>query len=422
MANIKGFIATEPLESNNRVIIDKTVFVIEKCLSRGSSFITYTAYKEHDKTIPYIVKEYIPSRFRRRIKRLYDKDNDLFIGIEYESVLVNKKKESFKTAKHVYDEMIKHTKSNESEDNGEIQSRDLMGFLLPYNNLVEDDNYFVLGYEKGLSVSTVLCSNRNTYTEHLYLLKKTAEICERFYNTTQKYICYDFKPDNIYLDNDINFRIMFPDYDSFISLASPPDQLLSSAGYAPPEFYMTKKSDSNEKIEDGTIAVLDTKNINETSIVYSLGVLLFEITFGTEFRTFLKDNSTDGFLAMPIDFDSDNNYNCFHYGFGDVYEKLEINKKNNNSIVSVPLDITSKNWLFDIWKKSINQDPGMRYHTITEFLKDLDVLVDLVDGNGCHPAVILKKILEVREQEKEDGIFNPDNIEESLLTEVKPIE
>ena len=419
MANLEGFTATEALKPNNRVIIDKTVFVIEKCLSRGSSFITYTAYKEHDQTIPYIVKEYIPSRFRRRIKRIYDTDNNLFVGIEYDSVLVSKKRESFRTAKLVYDKMIQHTKSNKSEEISEIKNRDLMGFLLPYSNLVEDDNYFVLGYEKGLPVSDILCSNENTFTEYLYLLKKAAEICERFYNTTEKFICYDFKPDNIYLDNDINYRIMFPDYDSFIRLTSPPDQILTSAGYAPPEFYITREAKTDEKKESRKITVLDTKNINETSIVYSLGILLFEITFGETFRTFVKDNSTDGFLAMPIDFDGDNDYDCFHYGFGEVYKTLKINKKNNNSIVTVPLDITSKKWLFDIWKKSINHDQGMRYKTIKAFLEDLDVLVDLVDGNGCHPAVILKNIIKQREKEAEE---NNIKIDENLLTDIKPIQ
>ena len=385
------------LQPNDKLQIKSEIFTIEKVINRGSSFITYIANSNTGK--PYIIKEYFPviETEAKRVKK--DGIYTEITGFNY-----SQKRKFVEDKKKVYEEIQKYKTKD-----GKYDLINYIAFDLDVLSSEINNDYSVVVYSNGETVDEYFVNPMHSFTDSLELLKLTANICKEFYNSG--FICLDLKPDNLYYDGENNKTLKFIDFDSFVKKGEN-TQIFTSAGYAPEEYY------SEPFIAD------------EKSIVYTLGVFLFQIFFGDDFNKYLKrmkEVSPNGYIQMPLYYVSDDPYICL----GSVPEifasslatlKKNLGKKNEFGEPELEqLDETTKLWFFDILRKTVN-NRDERYETIDSFLADLDVLVDIIEGNGCHPAVILKNILNVRKQEKEDGIFNPDNIEESLLTDIKPIE
>lgn len=405
------------LKENDLIMIDSKQFCIDRFISRGSSFVTYMAFSKYGKKFPYLIKEYLPLNRCNNCKRIYhDKEKTICVGIDYNSEELINKKNEFDKAIEIYAQIINH--SDETTNNDAVQKGkfDLYSFVVPYYDFLSSETFIAIEYNEGTTLSEFFEDTENyTFVDFIDAIMAVAEICKLFLNTNEQFVCFDLKPDNLFIkkvksnnqynDKDIYYSIRFIDYDSFISLKSPPSSFLTSAGYAPPEFYPDENDDINIDL------------IDESSVVYTLGALLFHVCFPQKLRTYLEEQQS-GYVEMPVDFISSSPRTCFDLtfnDFGDSFDQLRVSIKSddeNNKNEEKALDIISKNWLFEIWRKSINPDQRLRYNSIDEFIENLSVLKRLSLNEGVIPQVILKNIID---QHKEIDII------EDILTSVEPI-
>lgn len=379
------------LQPKDKILIKTEVFTIEKTINRGSSFITYVANSSTGK--PYIIKEYFPviETEARRVKK-----DGVYTGVT--GFNCSQKRIFVEEKTRIYEEIQKYKTKD-----GKYDLINYIAFDLDVLRSEIKNDYTVVIYSNGETVEEYFNNPIHTLTDLLELLKLTADICKEFYNSG--FICLDLKPDNLYYDGEKNKTLKFIDFDSFLKKGEKA-HIFTSAGYAPEEYY------SDDFIAD------------EISIVYTLGVFLFQIFFGDDFNEYLKrmkELSPNGYIQMPLYYVSDNPYVCL----GSVPEvfasslatlKKNLGKKNNLGEPELDeLDETTKLWFFDMLRKTINARDE-RYKNIDSFIEDLQVLIYILKNETPHPAVILKNIIKQRGKEKNI------RIDESLLTDIKPMQ
>lgn len=226
------------------------------------------------------------------------------------------------------------------------------------------------------------------------------------------YYVTDIKPTNIEYDfeKDTSLGTKFFDLDSICkkeSIKDPESVFSFSLGYFP-----------------------NDKQFTEQTIVYALGVMLLEVCFPVEFKTYRDYASKNGIVRFPISLGFEDLENTIRFSeryangknFGETFSNFKVKLSKETYCNDEALNKTMLELLLELWKKA-NCDEGERVLTLKEFSKEIQIIKDCLCAEGEHPAVFLLKGRQKRNKDIENHIFNPEeDIDDLLIPEFEIIE
>lgn len=206
------------------------------------------------------------------------------------------------------------------------------------------------------------------------------------------YIVPDLKPSNIIYKSDNITKLRLIDMDSIFkinNISDKSDFIPCSIGYAAPELVKQEIKEERNKV-------------GKRTDVYSLGIILFEIVFGSYWYTYYDSQIKFGSdFRCPIDADDE------EYIFS--YDDL------NEIFLNLDLAIGTKNKLKKIWRKSICEDIENRYSSTKEMALDIQILIEIIQNKGVHPEVMLDKAIKIAED------IMLEDIDKKLFTDIKEV-